>query len=159
MGSLKRISTKTYRRPSALRHFWTPPHPILPPRHPSRTAPSQVLSLGNQTLMNRTGQQGDAVPAHHITEVLASHADLWGAGGFQDIDIQVVPLLCGNGVSSRHRSRASTSVLLANVQKVKEGQKTPCPSHPGESSPAVAQRPHGLLGCPLSDERHEVPEP
>ena len=47
----------------------------LPPRHPPRTPPSQVLTLGNQTLMNRTGEQGDAVPADLITEVLAGHAD------------------------------------------------------------------------------------
>ena len=42
-----------------------------------------MLSLGNQTLVNRTGEQGDAVPAYLITEVLASHADPLGAGGTQ----------------------------------------------------------------------------
>lgn len=47
----------------------------LPPRHPPRTPPSQVLALRDQTLMNRAGQQGDAVPADLIAEVLASHAD------------------------------------------------------------------------------------
>ena len=47
----------------------------LPPRHPPSTPPSQVLSLGNQTLMNRTGQQCDAVPANLIAKVLAGHAD------------------------------------------------------------------------------------
>jgi len=30
--------------------------------------------------MNRAGKQGGAVPADLIAEVLASHADLWGAG-------------------------------------------------------------------------------
>ena len=81
----------------------------------------EVLTLGNKTLMNRAGEQGDAVPTDLVTEVLAGHADPGGVGGFQDIDIQVVPLLSGNGVSSRHRSQASTSVLLLTDQEVKEG--------------------------------------
>ena len=42
--------------------------------------PSQVLPLRNESLVNRAGEQGDAVPTHLIAEVLASHADLWGAG-------------------------------------------------------------------------------
>ena len=71
--------------------------------------------------MNRAGEQGDAVPAHLIAKVLAGHADPGGAGGSQDIDIQVVPLLGVHRVSSRHRSQAGTSVLLASVQEVKEG--------------------------------------
>jgi len=71
--------------------------------------------------MNWAGEQGDAMPADLITEVLASHADPGGAGRFQDINIQVVPLLGGNGISGRHRSQASTSVLLVTVQEVKEG--------------------------------------
>jgi len=36
----------------------------------------EVLAVGNQTLMDRAGQESDAVPAHLITKVLASHADL-----------------------------------------------------------------------------------
>jgi hypothetical protein len=71
-----------------------------------------VLALGNESLMYRASQQGDAVSAHLITEVLASHADPGGADGSQDIDIQVVPLLSGNGASTRHRSKAGTPVLL-----------------------------------------------
>jgi hypothetical protein len=61
--------------PAGSRHFWTPINPNLPPRNPPRTPPSQVLALGNQTLINRAGQQGDAVPAHLITEVLADLVD------------------------------------------------------------------------------------
>jgi len=80
----------------------------------------QVLTLGNESLMNRTGKQGDAVPADLIAEVLASHADLWGAGGFQDFDIQVVPLLGGGGRGHResggHRTEADTSVLFTPRQ-------------------------------------------
>ena len=53
----------------------TPPNRHLLPRHPLRAPLGQVLSLWNQTLMNRTGQQGDAVPAHLIAEVLAGDAD------------------------------------------------------------------------------------
>jgi hypothetical protein len=41
--------------------------------------------MRNQTLMNRTGQQGDAVPADLVAEVLAGNADGTGAGWFEDI--------------------------------------------------------------------------
>jgi hypothetical protein len=34
-----------------------------------------MLALGNQTLMNRTGEKGDAMPADLIAEVLAVDAD------------------------------------------------------------------------------------
>lgn len=98
--------------------------------------------------MDRTGKKSDAVPTDLVTEVLAGHADPGGVGGFQDIDIQVVPLLSGNGASGRHRSQASTSVLLASVQEVKADQKPLSPSLLGGSPPAVAERPDGLLGCP-----------
>jgi hypothetical protein len=134
-----------------LRHLKAPANRNLPPPHPPRTPPSQVLALGNQTLMNRAGEQCDAVPAHLITEVLTGHADPGGAGGSQDINIQVVPLLSGNGISGRHRSRASASVLLATVSRGQAGQKPPCRPLPGGSTPTVAQRPHGLLGCPAQE--------
>ena len=52
-----------------------------------------MLALGNQTLVNGTGQQGDAVPADLVAEVLASDADGTGAGWFQYIPLQVIPLL------------------------------------------------------------------
>ena len=45
------------------------------PRHPLRATPGQVLTLGNQTLMNGAGQQGDAVLADLVAEVLAGDAD------------------------------------------------------------------------------------
>ena len=51
-------------------HFWTPPNRHLLPSNPLRASLGQVLALGNQTLMNRTGQQGDAVPADLVAEVL-----------------------------------------------------------------------------------------
>ena len=39
----------------------------------------QVLALvGDQTLMNGAGQQGDAVPADLVAEVLASDTNPWG---------------------------------------------------------------------------------
>ena len=105
--------------------------------------------------MNRTGKKSDAVPADLIPKVLASHANPGGAGGFQDIDIQVVPLLGVHRVNNRHRSQASTSVLLATAQEVKASQKPPSPSPTYGSPPAVAQRPHGLMGRPLGDGRQQ----
>jgi hypothetical protein len=65
-----------------------------------------VLALGNQTLMNGAGQQGDAVPADLVAEVLAGEADGTRAGGAQDIHIQVVPFLCvGQGAGSSHGAK------------------------------------------------------
>jgi hypothetical protein len=53
----------------------TPPLPNLPPCHPLSAPLGQVLAMGNQTLMDRTGQQRDAVPADLVAEVLACDAD------------------------------------------------------------------------------------
>ena len=53
----------------------TPPLSNLPPCHPLSAPLGQVLALGNQTLVNGTGQQGDAVPADLVAEVLAGDAD------------------------------------------------------------------------------------
>jgi hypothetical protein len=53
----------------------TPPTLDLLPCHPLRAPLGEVLALGNQTLMNRTGQQGDAVLADLIAEVLTGDTD------------------------------------------------------------------------------------
>lgn len=71
----------------------TPPLLPPPPRDPLRAPLGEVLTLGNQTLMNQTGQQGDAVPVHLVADVLAGDADGTGAGGLQDIPLQEVTLL------------------------------------------------------------------
>ena len=49
----------------------TPPLPNLPPRHPLSATLGQMLALGDQTLVDGAGQQGDAVPADLVAEVLA----------------------------------------------------------------------------------------
>ena len=91
-----------------------------------------MLTLGNESLMDRTGQHGHAVPTHLVAEVLTGDADGTGAGRGQDIHIQVVPLLRGqHRAGNRHRRQASTSVLLATVEKVKADQKPPYRSLPG----------------------------
>jgi hypothetical protein len=59
----------------ALPTLRTPPNRHLLPCHPLRAPFCQVLALGNQTLMNRTGQQGDAVPADLIAKVLTGDTD------------------------------------------------------------------------------------
>ena len=59
----------------ALPTLRTPPRNHLLPSDPLRTPLGQVLALGNQTLVNRTGEQGDAVPAHLVAEVLTSDTD------------------------------------------------------------------------------------
>jgi hypothetical protein len=59
----------------ALPTLRTPPTLDLLPWHPPRAPFSQVFPLGNQTLVNWTGQQGDAVPAHLVAEVLTGDTD------------------------------------------------------------------------------------
>ena len=44
-------------------------------RHPLSAPLGQVLALGDQTLMDRTGEHGDAMPADLVSEVLAGDAD------------------------------------------------------------------------------------
>jgi len=78
---------------SRTRYFHRKNATNLPPCHPLSAPLGQVLALGNQTLVNGTGQQGDAVPADLVAEVLASDADGTGAGWFQYIPLQVIPLL------------------------------------------------------------------
>jgi len=100
----------------------TPPLPNLPPCHPLSTPLAQMLTLGNQTLVNRASQHGDAVFAHLIAEVLAGNADGTRAGGAQNIQIQVVPLLSsrgGGGTGDGHTSKARTPVLVAFSAGVK----------------------------------------
>ena len=55
--------------------FRTPPLPHLLPSNPLRTPLGLVLPLRNQTLVNRTGEQGDAVSADLVAEVLAGDAN------------------------------------------------------------------------------------
>ena len=76
-----------------LRHADTPLHHTASVNHPTQhpaseptgNPPSQVLSLGNQTLMNRAGEQGDAVHADHTTKVLAGNTSPGVAGKTQNI--------------------------------------------------------------------------
>ena len=66
--------------------------------------------------MNRAGQQGDAVPADLVAEVLTGDADRPRAGGFKNIPLKELPLLRGSSRwhrnGSRHRREADTPVLL-----------------------------------------------
>ena len=47
----------------------TPPHRHLPPSDPPSAPLGQVLTLGNQTLMDRTGQRRDALVPDLVEEV------------------------------------------------------------------------------------------
>jgi ribosomal protein L17 len=72
-----------------------------------------MLALGNQTLVNRTGQHRDALVPDLVAEVLAGDADGTTAGRTQDIHIQVLPLLSGHHrASSGDQRRASTPALV-----------------------------------------------
>ena len=56
-------------------------------RNPLSATLGQMLALGDQTLVDGAGQQGDAVPADLVAEVLAGDADSTRAGRTQDIHI------------------------------------------------------------------------
>jgi hypothetical protein len=135
-------ANRFHRNDPASPRFRTPPPLNLLPRHPLRAALGQVLTLRNQTLMNRTGQQGDAVPADLVAEVLAGDADGTGAGRFEDIPLQVIPLFwVGQDTGSGHRRSAGTPVLLLNGGGVKESPEMPAnpdrayPSNTGTRTP------------------------
>ena len=99
---------------SPLPRLRTPPNRHLPPSNPLSAPFGQMLALGNQTLMDRTGQHRDAVPADLIAEVLTGDADGTGAGRMQDIHIQVVPLFwrgLRRGRASRVHRTKNTHVL------------------------------------------------
>ena len=83
------VQAETLRESCRLR---APPNHHLPPSDPLRAPLGQMLALGNQTLMNRAGQQCDAVLSDLITEVLAGDADTRGARWFKHVPLQVVPL-------------------------------------------------------------------
>ena len=101
----------------ALPTFRTPPNRHLLPWNPPRTPLGQVLPLRNQTLVNRAGQQGYAMPADLVAEVLTGDADRTRAGWFEDIPLKELPFLRGGSrwhwADSRHHWRAGTPVLVA----------------------------------------------
>jgi hypothetical protein len=79
-----------------------------------------VLAVGNQALVNGTGQQGDAVPADLEAEVLAGDAGRTSTGWFEDIPLQVIPLFwVGQASGKGHRRTASAPVLVAATGGVK----------------------------------------
>ena len=59
----------------ALPTLRAPPNRHLLPSNPLRAPLGEVLPLRNQTLMDRTGEQGDAVPSHLVAEVLTGDTD------------------------------------------------------------------------------------
>ena len=65
---------------SASPRLRTPPNRHLTPSDPLIAPLGQMLALGNQTLMDRTGEHRDAVPADLVAEVLAGDADSTRAG-------------------------------------------------------------------------------
>ena len=73
-----------------------------------------MLTLGDQTLMDRTGHHRDALVPDLVAEVLTGEANGTRAGWAQDIHIQVVPLLSGQRrASSGYHKQLSTPVPVA----------------------------------------------
>jgi len=63
----------------------------LPPSDPLSAPLGQVFALGDQTLMDRTGEHRHAVPAHLVAEVLAGDADSARAGTGDSSGVPVSP--------------------------------------------------------------------
>jgi len=101
---------------SDLPRLRTPPNRHLTPSNPLSAPLGQMLALGDQTLMDRTGQHRDTVPADLVAEVLAGDADGTRAGRTQDIHIQEAPVLSGGTrqgrASSGHHRHASTTAIF-----------------------------------------------
>ena len=76
---------------------------------PVATAPGELLTLANQGLVNRAGEQGDARPGNLVAEVPAGDAHLAGAGRPQHGVIEIGPLL--RLEKGDHRFTASIYVL------------------------------------------------
>ena len=60
---------------------------------PAVAAVGEVLAVGNQPLVQVTGEQGDAVGAGVVAEEMAGHADLAAAAVSEHLLIQPGPLL------------------------------------------------------------------
>ena len=74
----------------------TPPQDTTPAESPAEPPTESTAWSGarpaGQTLVDGAGQQGEAVPADLVAEVLAGDADRPHAGGLEDIPLQVIPL-------------------------------------------------------------------
>jgi hypothetical protein len=80
-------------------------------------APGELLTLADQGLVNRAGEQGDARAGNLVAEVPAGDAHLGGAGRPQHGVIEIGPLLrLANG---SHQLNASIYVLAGQAVVVK----------------------------------------
>jgi len=72
VGTTENLGTRSL---PAQTRFRTPPTLDLLPGHHLSAPLDQMLALGDQTLMDRTGEHRGAVPPDLIAEVLAGDAD------------------------------------------------------------------------------------
>ena len=115
-------------------HFWTPPLPHLLPCHPLRAPFVRCSPWGDQTLVNRTGQQGDAVPAHLVAKVLIRRLDRQGVNRMvrSDDSCSVLELLSavaiGQEFSTTPQPPPTVVVILAGsrIRPVTNGILVSC---------------------------------
>ena len=94
--------------------------------HSSSAMTTGIPELGDQTLMDRTGEHRHAVPDDLVAEVLAGDADSARASRTQNIHIQAVPLpRRQHGAGSSHRKQTRTHVLLTLFGGVKRRRQLP----------------------------------
>jgi len=86
------------------------------PGAPMAAAPGELLTLANQGLVNRAGEQGDARAGNLVAEMPAGDAHLGGAGGPQHGVIEIGPLL--RLTKGSHQFFASTHVLAGRLAAV-----------------------------------------
>jgi hypothetical protein len=72
-------------------HFWRPASLAGHVVGPALAAADQVLALGNQPLVQLTGEQRDALGSGVVPKSVARHADLAAAAGAEHLLIEIGP--------------------------------------------------------------------
>lgn len=93
------------------------------PGAPVAAAPGELLTLANQGLVDRAGEQGDARAGNLVAEVPTGDAHLGGAGRPQHGVIEIGPLL--RLADSSHQFNASIYVLAGRVVAVNRSWARP----------------------------------
>ena len=94
---------------------------------PALAAAGEVLAVGDQALVQLTGEHRDAVHPGVMPEPMAGHADLAAAGFQQHLAVEIGPLLngeiepgsygCGPGQGNTHKPLQMRTSVLARLAR------------------------------------------
>ena len=130
----------------------TPPNRHLTPSNPLSASLGQVLALGNQSLMDRTGQHRDAVPADLVAEVLAGGRNMQSGApdprlmgmhpankpGFGSCGQVIAGVGLTNAGKPQSRSRCRVSLVKSTGEKYSHLHTIPLHIHKGCQEPQKA---------------------